>query len=359
MDSIPVEYLVIGINHKHASIAIREQFSLTETEQQCLLSELKSLPEILEAFVLSTCNRVEIYVHHLAGFCPSEALIKQMFIVKNISFQTTLRKYFYCYTGESAIRHLLRVVTGLDSLVLGEKQILGQIKKATALAQAKGFFQRSFNILTNTVIRTGKKAHTETDISFGGSSVGWAAVSMAENISGSLNGKSILILGAGKMSELAVKQIAKKSPRKIYMMNRTQTTAMDLAKKYRAQSVGFYDIISVLQDVDICICATGAPHYILEEDMLLRVMRHRPSPILLIDISVPRNIAPDVTRVSGVQLYTIDDLDNMVRSSQTIRAAAVDAVERIIEEKIKDLRKKMRVPITVSSSTPRTSHYPA
>jgi glutamyl-tRNA reductase len=343
MYSLPLEYIVIGINHKHASIAVREQFSLSETEQQYLLSELKSLPEIIEAFVLSTCNRVEIYAHQLTGCSLEEVLIQQIFTVKKIPFQASLHKHFYCHRGEQAIRHLLRVATGLDSLILGEKQILGQIKEATILAQAKGLFQRDFNILANTAIRTGKKAHTQTTIGFGGSSVSWAAVAMAENFLGSLSGKSILILGAGKMSEMAVKQIANKSPRKIYLMNRTQTTAMDMAQKYGAQSVGFYDILPVLQDVDICICATGAPHYILEEDMLQRVMQHRAHhPVLLIDISVPRNIDPGVVKISGVQLYTIDDLDKVVQSSQAIRASAVDAVECIIEDKLKDFQKKLR-----------------
>ena len=168
---------------------------------------------------------------------------------------------FYTYSGKEALRHLLQVTSGLDSLVLGEKQILGQVKSAVERAQSKGMFTKTFNILSNIAIRTGKKAQNETDISFGGSSVSWAAVVMAEELLGSLNEKSFLIIGAGKMGEMAINQLHAKGASKIYLMNRTQENAEAVAKRYSGIPAAFPDIKEILTEVDVCVCSVGAPHY--------------------------------------------------------------------------------------------------
>ncbi len=342
------QIIAIGINHKTAPVEIREKFSLTTTQQDLLLSELKNQPEIIEAFVLSTCNRVEIYAHVLDHTSNGDILFETILSIKNISPTPQIKKHFYRYSGRETIEHLLRVSSGLDSLVLGEKQILGQVKDSVARAQARTMFSRHFNILSNIAIRAGKKAHSQTAISYGGSSVSWAAVIMAEKILGTLCDKSVLLIGAGKMGKLTVKQIQNKDVQKIYLINRTRAKAEALAqectcaRKGSAEAVSFCDIQETLSYVDVCICSSAAPHYILDKETLQKVMVSRGRrPLVLVDISVPRNIDPKVSEVEGVQLFTIDDLDNVVKETMRKRQAAVSQVEHIIDQKLTEFYEKI------------------
>ncbi|MCB9757825.1 MAG: glutamyl-tRNA reductase [Candidatus Omnitrophica bacterium] len=340
---MPTKIAVIGINHKRASIEIRERFSLTETEQKLLLSELKNRPDIIEAFVLSTCNRVEIYANLLNSCQDPFFLVQIICQIKKIAFTPQLHDYFYNHTDENAARHLLRVTAGLDSLILGEKQILGQVKMAVALAQEFALFQQPFNILSNIAIRAGKKAQTETDISWGGSSVGWAAVIRAEKILGSLENKTVLVIGAGKMSQLALQQMSSRKIRKLYLMNRTHEKAAPLAQTYNAQCVSLYDLKSVLIEVDLCVSAVAAPHHIIEKDLLESVMEARSQrPLMMIDIAVPRNVAPDAAQVKNLTLCTVDDLDEVIAQTVTKRQSAMLAVENIVENKLMEFYDKMQ-----------------
>jgi len=227
-----VNIITVGINHKNTPIEIREKLFLNPTEQDLLLSELKNNPAVIAACVLSTCNRVEIYARVLNGDMDSMPFIKLIFKIKKVTYTPELGKYFYVHKKQTAIRHLLEVSTGLDSLILGEEQILGQVKISFNRARELGIFDRYFNILSNIAIRAGKKARNETDISFGGSSVSWAAVVKAEDIVGDLKKCSILVIGAGKMSALAVGHIHNREFKKLYLMNRTQNHSQSLVKKY-------------------------------------------------------------------------------------------------------------------------------
>lgn len=336
--------IVVGINHKTAPIEIREKFFLNSLEQDLLLSELKSSPSVIEAFVLSTCNRIEIYANvleekqqnHFAYF------IKLISAVKKQEFVQNTARLFYCYTGKEALRHLLRVTAGLDSLVLGEKQILGQVKAAVERARNRTMFTKTFNILSNIAIRTGKKAQAETDISFGGSSISWAAVIMAQGLLGDLRGKKFLIIGAGKMGEMAISQIHSKGVSKIYLMNRTQETAEAMANKYQGIPAAFSDIKEILTEVDVCVCSVGAPHYILEKSTIQKVMALRNNQkLILLDISMPRNIDPQVAAIENVYLSCIDDLENVVAETMRKRQASLSAVEQIIEAKLNKFYEKL------------------
>jgi len=225
---------------------------------------------------------------------------------------------------------------------LGEKQILGQVKTAVERAQNKALFTRSFNILSNIAIRTGKKAQSETDISFGGSSVSWAAVVMAENLLGGLQGKSFLIIGAGKMGEMAISQIHAKGVNKIYLMNRTQETAESMANKYNGIPVAFSDIKEILTEVDACVCSVDAPHYVLEKSTVQKVMALRNNrDLILIDISMPRNIDPQTASIEHVHLSHIDDLKKVVNETMRKRQASVSAVQEIIENKLNEFYAKL------------------
>jgi len=337
-----MKIIAFGINHKNTPLEIREKFSLSHTQQDLLVSELKSNPAIIEAFVFSTCNRVEVYAHVLDMTMDIQPIIHIIFLIKNIPFSKDLVQYFYKYTGNNAIEHLFKVVTGLDSMVLGEKQILGQVKASFERAKKFAMFGKNFNILSNLAIRAGKKAQHETTISAGGSSVSWAAIAKAEQISGSLHEKEILIIGAGKMSELAASQVKNKGFQKLFVMNRTVAHAEALAQKYGGEVVPFCDIKEVLSQVDICVCSVGAPHYILEKVTVQKIMAERQNrSLVFIDISVPRNIDPCVAEVAGTHLYAIDDLNQVVDSSMKMRNQAIGEVEVIIQNKVLEFQKKI------------------
>ncbi len=326
--------VVVGISYKNTPLEIRERFSLTETQQDLLLSELKNDPSVIEAFVFSTCNRVEIYANVLEPVKAFETVLQRLFSVKKLQYTEELTKYFYSHRDKVAVEHPLRATAGLDSMVLGEKQILGQAKTAFERARTQGMFTKCFHLLSNTAIRTGKKARNETDLGTGGSSVSWAAIVKAEQELGSLQDKSILIIGAGKMSDLAVGHIHNKGFRQLYLMNRTIGNAENLAEKYNGTVVPFCDIKEVLAQVDVCICSVGAPHYILDKETVEKVMPLRSQRrIVFIDISVPRNIDPLVAEVDGVQLFQLDDLQETVDANMELRRQAVGQVEAIILDK--------------------------
>ena len=334
--------VVVGISHRNTPLEIREKFSLTETQQDLLLSELKNNPSIAEAFVFSTCNRVEVYANVLETAKAFEVIRRVIFNVKKPGCAEELAKYFYCHQDKTAVEHLLRVTAGLDSMVIGEKQILGQAKAAFDRARSRGMFAKCFHLLSNTAIRAGKKARHETDLGAGGSSVSWAAIVKAERELGSLHDKSILIIGAGKMSDLAVGHIHNKGFRQLYLMNRTPGNAENLAEKYSGKVVPFCDIKEILAEVDVCICSVGAPHYILDKDTVGKVMPARSSRrLVFVDISVPRNIDPAVAQVGGVQLFQMDDLQEVVDANMERRRQSVGAVEGIVQNKVAEFFAKL------------------
>lgn len=340
---------VVGINHKTAQIEIREKFFLRSVEQEYLLSELKSLPFVIGAFVLSTCNRTEIYVHFIEGFEDWESALKKMFVVKRIFYNENLRKNFYVYYKERAVEHLLHVATGLDSLALGEKQILGQLKRAVETAQAKLMLSKGFNILFNVAVRAGKKAQSETDISYGGSSISGVAVKMLEETLGTLRNKSVLILGAGKMSALTADRLREKGSTGIYVMNRDIEKAGKLAGQLSAKAVSFFNLKEVLIEVDACICSTGAPHFVLEQDVVEHVLSRRINKkLVLMDISMPRNIDPQIGKLENVLLYSMDDLNKVVEENMSRRLTAVEEVKRIIAGKQEEFFQKIQKSATVN-----------
>lgn len=322
----------IGLNHKNTAIELREKFFLKEIEKELLLSDLRNDPAVLGAFVLSTCNRTEVYAHLLTD--SPQIILDALFKVKKIKTSPELLQNFYCYKADQAVRHSLRVACGLDSLVLGEKQILGQVKEAAEISRGRGMMTRELNILSNMAIRAGKKAQTETEVGFGGSSVSWAAIVTMQQKLGTLNGKSVLVIGAGKMGHLAAEQLRNKNVADIYLMNRTCDKAESIAGEVHGIVTGFWQMKEILSKVDACICSAGAPHYLIESEMVAQVMASREGrPLILIDISMPRNIEPKVASIAGVELLTIDQLDQVVEGSVRRRQDAVLAVERIIAKK--------------------------
>lgn len=333
---------LIGLNHKTAPIEIRERFYLNENKRDLFLSELKSRPEVIEAFVLSTCNRTEIYLHTIDSDNNLIDYLQLLAQIKGIKLSEDSEIYFYQYAGQKVLHHLFSVSAGLDSLVLGEKQIIGQIRMAFDRAKDRGILGRNFNILANTAIRVGKKARNETDIGIGGSSVSWAAIRKAQKEFGNLQNKKVLIIGAGKMSKLTVGQIQSKGFKKLYVMNRTPEHAQRLAKQFGGEYVSFCDMKEVLADVDLCICSSSAPHYILDKrtvEKAINLSNHNEK--LFIDISMPRNIDPKIKDIAGVNLYHIDELNIVVAQNMRLRENAIEDVKIIIEDKIQSYYQKI------------------
>jgi glutamyl-tRNA reductase len=344
---------VIGLSHKTASIEIRERFFFKEEEREILLNELKGDPCVMEALILSTCNRTEIYAHTLSSGV-SDSLIDRLFQIKKIPQDTRLTNHFYFYEGREAMEHLLRVSSGLDSIVLGEQQILGQVKSAVEFSRRKGMLGKYFNILMDTAVRTGKKAQNETPISSGGASVSWAAVAAAQKELGTLRDKSVLIIGAGKMGGIAAGYLQNKGTGHIYLMNRSREKAQLLAREFAGTAVSFLDLEDVLGRVDVCICSAGAPHYLLEKDLVEKVVSVRQGRRLVcVDISIPRNIDPRVEDIDGVSLITIDDLGRVVARNVEKRHAAISQVEAIIAKKIAEFNTK----ITKNKAVESTGFY--
>lgn len=333
--------LIIGLSHKTAPIDVREKFYLNPAQQDLLLLELKNHPLVSEAFVLSTCNRIEVYLKRTDPSIDRDFIVDLIGKVKKAPVETSLYQYVYSYQDAKAIEHILRVATGLDSLVLGEKQILGQLKHSVERAREMGLLSKYFNILSNIAIRTGKKAQTETDISYGGSSVSWAAIEMAKQTLGSLENKSVLIIGAGKMGELALTNLHNHAVSKIYLMNRTGEKAEVLAQQYGGIPASFWDIKEILTEVDVCFCSVGAPHYILDQEKISQIMKLREGRrLVLVDISMPRNIDPTVAQLPGVNLSSIDALDGVVQENMKKRQGAISQVEEIISHKMNEFNQK-------------------
>ena len=328
--------MAVGINHKTSSIESREKFFLGQMERKLLLSAFKNEPSVIAAIILSTCNRCEIYVNVDDDYTPLE-ILKKLFSIKHQPQTQALQKLFYVLEGAQAVEHLLRVACGLDSLILGEKQILGQIKDAVLLSRQNLMMDKTFNVLTNFVLETGKKARRETLIDFGGSSVSWASVMIAQDMLGTLRNKTVLILGSGKMGRLAVQQLNNKGVKKIYIMNRTMEKAEELAKNSNGIAVPFWEMPEILPKVDVCICSSSCPHYLIDKNLVELTMQQKNGhKLLCIDISMPRNIDPQIAGVTGVSLLTVDDLERVVQDNIQKRLGAAQQVERIVLNKVRE-----------------------
>ena len=344
-------FRVIGLNHKTAPIEVRERFFLNPIQQDLLLSEFKNNVCIAGSFVLSTCNRTEVYLHLIDHNFSNDSVLKLITFIKEITFTQDFHKYFYQLDNAKALEHLLRVTAGLDSLVIGEKQILGQVKTSFERARKWGILSKPFNIFSSLALHTGKKVHQETEIGFGGASISWAAIAKAEQELGTLQDKSVLLIGAGKMGELTVEQISNRGFKKIFLMNRTHETALELAGKFGGEAVAFSDIKDILAQIDLCICSAGAPHYILDHETVVKITkrRSREQKIVFMDISMPRNLDPKIREIAGVKLYDIDELDCVVEQNMLRRQNAIHAVETIVAQKLSEYYRKLQQNLEKSS----------
>lgn len=326
--------LKVGFNYKSAPVEIREKLTFSEQDMGKAMLLLKTQKSILENVIVSTCNRTEIYavvdqVH--TGRYYIKQFLADWFQLDKEEFTSYLR----IVESDSAAEHLFKVAAGLDSMVLGETQILGQVKQAFLSAQSMKTTGTILNELFKQAITFAKKAHNNTSIGEHAVSISYAAVELAKKIFGDLQNKHIVIFGAGKMGELAVKNLHGSGATKITMLNRTFEKAVELASKFDAKAEHSENLSKVMQDADILISSTGSDSIVITKDMLEPIQKKRKgSPLFLVDIAVPRDIEPSIGELDSIFLYDIDDLQHIVDQNLASRKQAAETIEIMVEAEI-------------------------
>ncbi|WP_273850962.1 glutamyl-tRNA reductase [Guptibacillus spartinae] len=324
--------LVVGLNHKTAPVEIREKLSFQENDLPEALDKLRHSKSILEAVILSTCNRTELYVvadQLHTGRYYSKAFLSEWFGIDKDEFSP----YLVIRENDAATEHLYRVAAGLDSLVIGETQILGQVRDAFLLAQGSDTTGTIFNQLFKQAITLAKRSHSETEIGENAVSVSYAAVELAKKIFGGLQNKHVVILGAGKMGELTAKNLQSNGVDQVTVVNRTLEKATELASRFKGQARSMDEVEIALSDADILISSTGSKNYVLtEENVKPLLKKRRGRPLFMVDIAVPRDLDPSLNNMDSVFLYDIDDLEGIVETNIAERKKEAEKIELMIEE---------------------------
>ena len=334
---------VLGLNHKTAPVEIRECLACPEDLVKQGLRRLEEHEDILECVVLSTCNRTEVYAVLEDVDDPSAVMLEFLERMAGPSPQDISPEHLFYYSGDDCIRHLFWVAGSIDSLIIGEGQILSQVKKAYSVAKDCGTTSTVLNTLFHRAIAAGKKIRTETKIAYSTVSVSYAAVELAKKLLGDLSNVNVMILGAGEMSELTARHLVENGVKTVFVSNRNHSRAEDLAEKFHGQAVPFEKFMKWAVDTDIIITSTGAPHYIVRAWDVAHIMPQRQGrPLIFIDIAVPRDVEPEVAAIAGVSLYNIDNLNAVVDSNKRERQREAKKAERILEAEAKELTDRFR-----------------
>jgi glutamyl-tRNA reductase len=322
---------VIGLNHRTARLDLRECLAFLPEHLPEALQRLHHHLGLEEIVILSTCNRMEIYVNAEDG--PSARVTTLQFL-KGHAGPVDIEPHLYLRQDQAAVHHLFRVAAGLDSMVVGEQEILGQVKQAYQAAQKAGLTGKLMNVLFQRSLYIGKRVRTETGLSLGAASIGSAAVSMAERIFGNLQGCRVMVLGAGKMAELTAKHLLSQKVHSLVVANRTYERACELAQQFGGTALHFDEALPRLAEVDIVICSAAVPHPVITVDQVRSILPQRKGrSLFFIDIAVPRDVHPDVHHLDNVYVYNIDDLQRIIADNLARRANEVCAAEQIIAEK--------------------------
>ncbi len=332
--------IVLGLNYKTAPVEVREKFSVCAKSIKRGLEHLEDYDGLNEAVVLSTCNRSEIYAACVDG-CEKSLY---QFVNDLIGGGTEeLEQYFYKFTGESCVRHLFTVTASLDSLVLGEGQILSQVKDAYSIAKSVGATGTILNTLFHKAITSGKTVRTETKIAYNSVSVSSAAVDLAVEKLQGLQDKSALLFGAGKMAFLTAQHLKDHGMQKIFVANHHIERAEEMAVKIGGEAVAWEDALHKADKADIIITSTGAPHYVIKPWQTQQLMTRREGrEIIFIDIAVPRDVDPEVAKIKGVTLYNIDDLESVVELNKKARREEAIAAEKIVEDFVQSTMERFK-----------------
>jgi glutamyl-tRNA reductase len=332
------DIILLGLNHKTAPVELRECLAFSEEETDALLRSFSEHPVIKESLLISTCNRVEI----LLTTSDSEAAVgvAERFIseYKRIPI-SRFAESLYIHKGDAAVRHIFRVAASLDSMVVGEPQILGQIKDAYRTATQKRTSGVILNRLLHKTFFVAKRVRSETGIGDHAVSISYAAIELGRKIFGSLEGMRVLLIGAGEMAELAVEHLIRHRAGAILVANRTFERGMELARRFQGKAIRFDEIANTLQEVDIIISSTGSPGYVVERQAVKGVMRGRKHrPLFFIDIAVPRDIDPRINRMDNAYVYDIDDLRGVIDENIEDRNREAVKAERIIDAAVVSFR---------------------
>ncbi|KAB2334107.1 glutamyl-tRNA reductase [Bacillus mesophilum] len=330
--------LVVGLNYRTAPVEIRERLTFNPAQLGEAMQALQQKKSILENVVISTCNRTEIYAVvdqiHTGRYYIKEFL-SEWFQIEQSEFSP----FLFIYEQEGAMEHLFKVSCGLNSMVLGETQILGQVRSSFLQAQEEKTTGTIFNQLFKQAVTLGKRAHSETDIGANAVSVSYAAVELAKKIFGTLENKHVLILGAGKMGELAIQNLYSNGAKKVTVINRTFEKAQNLASRYDGQAKSLQELQCALVEADILISSTGAKGFVVTKELMETVERMRKGqPLFMVDIAVPRDLDPSLTELDSVFLYDIDDLEGIVQANLAEREKAAETIQLMIEAEIVDFK---------------------
>jgi glutamyl-tRNA reductase len=338
-----MKLLITGVSHKTAPVEVRERLAFREESLPAALADLRTREGVNEAVILSTCNRVEITVTTDDSADP-QAIVESFLADQKAIDAERVGPCLYRHEGADAIHHLFRVASSLDSMVVGEPQILGQLKAAYAAAKECGSLCGWLEGLMTRAFNVAKRVRSETGVGQMAVSVSYAAVELARKIFGSLDNRTIMIVGAGKMSELAARHLRRSGASHVFVTNRTHERAVEMAQLFQGTPVEYTRFVSMLPEVDIVITSSGAPHYILHKDEMQRVIAaRRNKPMFLIDIAVPRNIEPAVNDVDNVYLYDIDDLQEVVNSNLRERMKEAEHAEALVKEEVDHMLARLKV----------------
>jgi glutamyl-tRNA reductase len=326
--------VLIGLNHKTAPLAVRERVFAGYQEEKNLLPQLLAIQGVQEILYLSTCNRIEL-VAFIDGLEDTVHALRDFLTQSGGLTQKETSDHLYVYCDEKAVRHLFRVVSSLDSLVMGETQILGQAKDAYRQALAQNATGNVMNRLMHRAFHTAKRVRTETAIAINPVSVSFAAVELAKKIFGTLTGKKILLIGAGEMAELTGRHLISSGAEEIIIANRSLSQALLLAEKFHGEAISLDALGGKIIEADIIISSTGASNYIVTADLIRQIHHQRKNRLLfIIDIAVPRDIDPAVGFLENVYLYNIDNLQDIVDENMNVRKKEAIKAEAIVEEEI-------------------------
>jgi len=330
---IVMSLVCVGLNHQTAPVELREKVAYPEHTLAESLTAVQSLEGVDQAVILSTCNRVEIYAEVAPEHAEGRILVGKILSDHGLGMEYSGQ--FYSYQGNEAAAHLYAVAGGIDSMVLGETEIFGQVKKAYALAQQQGMTGRELNRLFQRSFAMGKKLRSRTSIQRGATSVGSVAVELAERIFGALNNCQVMLLGAGEMSRTTAQSLLSRGAHSIFVSNRSYDRAVELADEMAGSALRFDDWPSRVADMDIVISSTSAPHLLIHQEQIAAVRRlRRGRPLFMIDIAVPRDIDPLVNEIDDVYLYDIDALRALADEARQQREAQIALCIKMIKEEL-------------------------
>jgi glutamyl-tRNA reductase len=344
-----MRFQLIGLNHKSAPVEVRERLAIPESRLPEACKRLSQHPGIEEGMIISTCNRVELIANVKNGNADLRSFLKEYFNIE----PAVLDQHFYEYREQDAVRHVFRVASSLDSMVVGEPQILGQVKEAYATARAVGAVRAQLDQLFTRAFAVAKRVRTETAVGSSSVSIASVAVELAKKIFGNLKGKNVYLVGAGKMSELAARHLLAHGAASIFVANRTYDRAIRLAQKFDGQAIEFSRLYDTCDKADIVITSTGAPHAIFRREHGEQFLsRRRNRPMFFIDIAVPRDVDAEMNKIDGIFVYDIDDLQQAVATHVADRRKEAEHAEDIVNSEVQKFHARLQtldvVPTIVS-----------